>query len=202
MVQPKVPWPVFRKRLSKRVRPINGVLSGVIGLRPLQNNAWLKSPPSGNKSLTTKAKVSRRFSGSLISTIPPCRRRGFCYQSAWWRLCSFHPKRWKPERRLNWWPAGSRNSLWRDKSADWDPTAPKPSCWSSRAHRRRHLLQSVLFRFRLRWCAAHCVRCGGWFGWNGTVRLFPDRVGTGFGWRGGSRRSRPQAGAGRRQFWR
>ncbi|MHC2508596.1 hypothetical protein ACVII1_003834 [Bradyrhizobium elkanii] len=52
MVQPSVPWPVLRCRLAKRVAPITGGPSGVIGRSPHQKVALGRSPPRGNRSVS------------------------------------------------------------------------------------------------------------------------------------------------------
>ncbi|KAG1252331.1 hypothetical protein G6F66_015219 [Rhizopus arrhizus] len=80
LVQPRVPWPVFRQRSPERVGPTTGVLSGVMGRRPVQNSAWATCPLSGNKSLTTSSSVFlrasfRRRSKPDSSAMPPTRMR-------------------------------------------------------------------------------------------------------------------------------
>src|SRR3970040_198267 len=60
MVQPSVPWPVLRNRFLYGVAPITGGLSGVIGRRPAQGSASVRSPTDGKRSRTTCASVARR----------------------------------------------------------------------------------------------------------------------------------------------
>lgn len=64
IVQPSVPWPVFKNRPSILVGPIIGVPSGVIGRKPDQNDALRMLPP-GNKSATECSRVRRRASTSV-----------------------------------------------------------------------------------------------------------------------------------------
>ena len=79
MVQPSVPWPVFRNRFLCGVRPTMGVLSGVMGRRPVQNSARARSPP-GNSWLVTISSVARRCGRRFLSkpessAMPPTRMR-------------------------------------------------------------------------------------------------------------------------------
>ncbi|CPO64284.1 Uncharacterised protein [Bordetella pertussis] len=73
-------WSATNNRLPYLVAPMMGVLSGVIGRRPVQNSACSTAPLPGNKSLTTSSRVLRRASfrrrsKPASSAMPPTRMR-------------------------------------------------------------------------------------------------------------------------------
>jgi len=67
IVQPSVPWPVLISRFSKRVRPMTGTLSGVVGLSPAQNSAREASPQRGKRSIAAVRMEWARAPLKLVS---------------------------------------------------------------------------------------------------------------------------------------
>jgi hypothetical protein len=85
--------PGVQEQVACGVRPTMGVLSGVMGRRPVQNSARARSPP-GKSSLVTISSVARRCGLQRLveaRRARPCRRRGCGCRSASARPCRSRP---------------------------------------------------------------------------------------------------------------